>query len=61
MQQEKEPKKNMWMLALMIALCVGWLLSDTIGLDMRPVFTAVILLACVILLLAYMFTNYRRR
>lgn len=57
----KQPKKNMWMLALSFALCVGWIFADSLELAIPPVFTAIVLLAAILLMSGYVISNYRKR
>lgn len=54
----KEKKKNVWMLALAVAVCIAYMIVDGMGLELHPVITGALLVLTVFLLIAYIASNY---
>ena len=54
-------KKNVWMLILGLAICVAYMIVDSIGLSLHPVVTGALLVITIFLLIAYIVSNYTKR
>ena len=59
MENRKE-KKNIWMLVISIAICITYMIIDGSGIILSPAITGAMLVAAVIFLLGYVFSNYKK-
>ena len=59
MENRKE-KKNIWMLVISIAICITYMIIDSSGIFLSPAITGAMLVAAVIVLLGYVFSNYKK-
>ena len=59
MENRKE-KKNNWMLVISIAICITYMIIDGSGIILSPAITGAMLVAAVIFLLGYVFSNYKK-
>lgn len=59
MDNRKE-RKNIWMLVISIAICITYIIIDGSGIILSPALTVAMLIAAVIFLLGYVFSNYKK-
>ena len=61
MMENKKEKKNLWMLVISIAICITYMIIDSSGIALSPALTGAMLVATVVFLLGYIFTNYKKK
>lgn len=61
MMENKKEKKNLWMLVISIAICITYMIIDSSGIALSPALTGAMLVAAVVFLLGYIFTNYKKK
>ncbi len=61
MMENKKEKKNLWMLVISIAICITYMIIDSSGIALSPALTGAMLVAAVVFLLGYVFTNYKKK
>lgn len=58
--ENRKGKKNIWMLVISIAICITYMIIDSNGIFLSPAITGAMLVAAVIFLLGYVFSNYKK-
>ena len=58
--ENRKGKKNIWMLVISIAICITYMIIDGSGIILSPAITGAMLVAAVIFLLGYVFSNYKK-
>lgn len=61
MLSDKKGGRSLWMLALSMAICIGYMVADAAGVGFPPVVNGVLLIVAMVLMLCYIIRNYGKR